>query len=299
MPPENNVVSNQAPVKLGKFKASMTIVKESWNILNQDKEIMWFPVISGIVSLIAVAILGVLFFFATSGGSVDLTNFSENNVAGNVLIYACLLVYYFIMFLIVNFFQAGLFIVVQGRFNGQSLSFKDGINGAKERLNSIVAWSLISASVGVILQMIADKFKFVGDIVSGIFGAAWNILTYFSLPSLIIGKTGVKDSFKESASIIRKNWGETIIVNFGVGLVFGIIGFLLFALCVGIVVIAPSLIVMITVAILFIIAVTIISIISSTLSSIFKLAIYNYAKTGQIPQGFSSSVVMGAIKSKN
>lgn len=299
MPPENNVVSNQAPVKIGKFKASMTIVKESWNILKQDKEIMWFPVVSGIVSLIAVIILAAFFYLMFSGGSVDSTQVREGDIESNVLLYACLLLYYFVMFLIINFFQAGLFIVVQGRFNGQSLSFKDGINGAKERLNSIVAWSLISASVGVILQMIADRFKWIGEIVSGIFGAAWNILTYFSLPSLIIGKTGVKDSFKESASIIRKNWGETIIVNFGVGLVFGIAGFLIFALCVGIVVIIPSLIVFVTVAILFVIAITAMSIVSSTLSSIFKLAIYNYAKTGQIPQGFSSNVVMGAIKSKN
>jgi hypothetical protein len=37
-------------------------------------------------------------------------------------------------------------------------------------------------------------------------------------------------------------------------------------------------------------------IISTTLSSIFKLAIYQYAKTGIVPAGFTPSLIAGAVK---
>jgi hypothetical protein len=90
-----------------------------------------------------------------------------------------------------------------------------------------------------VLQFIADRSKLVGKIVASIFGAAWAILTYFSLPSLVIGQRTVKESFKESAALIRKTWGETIIVNFGVGFFFGILFFLGLALSIGIIVLVP------------------------------------------------------------
>ena len=117
------------------------------------------------------------------------------------------------------------------------------MNGAANNFNKIFIWSVISATVGVILRIIADKSKLIGKVVASLFGAAWNILTYFSLPSLVIGNTSIKDSFKESAAMIRKTWGETIIVNFGAGLFFALLAVLLTALFIGIVVIFPSLVV--------------------------------------------------------
>jgi membrane protease YdiL (CAAX protease family) len=283
------------PAKIGKFKASKTIVKESWEILKQDKEIMWFPVISSITTLIAILIMAVIFYLVFLGGSLTSLHIEEGQKLNDVITYAMLLVYYIIIFFIVNFFEAGLFIIVQGRFSGQNLSFKDGINGAKKNFKKIFFWSLISATVGVILQFISDKSQIIGKIVASIFGAAWNILTFFSLPSLIIGNLGVKDSFKESASLIRKTWGETIIIKFGVGLFFALITFLLLALLIGIFILIPSVYVLTIVVILFVIALIVIAVVSTTLNSIFKLALFNYARTGQVPQGFSVDIINGAV----
>jgi hypothetical protein len=39
------------------------------------------------------------------------------------------------------------------------------------------------------------------------------------------------------------------------------------------------------------------TVISSTLSSIFKLALYEYATTGNIPSGFSPELIQNAIRS--
>jgi hypothetical protein len=285
-----------APLKIGKFKASRMIVKESWNILKQDKELAWFPVFSMISSLIALIVMLILFFLIPMGGDVnELGNMKENGM--NVLGYVILFIYYLVMYFIANYFLAGVYIIVQGRFRGQDLSLSDGIRGANRNLGKIFVWSLILATVGMILKIIADKFKAVGKIVASLFGAAWAILTYFSLPSLIIGQKSVKESFKESALLIRKTWGETIIVNFGVGLFFMLLILLALALCIGIIVLVPAQGVLFLVLILFAIFLIAVMIISSVLGSIFKLALYEFALTGNVPQGFTPDLIKGAIKS--
>ena len=285
-------------VKLGKFKASKLIVKESWAALMKDKEIIWFPVLYSVTTLFAIIIMAILFFVFVMGGSLSTFQVEQGRTMSQVAMYGSLFVYYVVIFFIVNFFQSGLFIIVQGRFSGQDMRFADGINGASNNIHKIFLWSLISATVGVILRIIADKSKLIGKIVASLFGAAWNILTFFSLPSLVIGNMGIKDSFKDSASMIRKTWGETIIINFGVSLFFALIIFAELAFCIGVIVLAQSFTVAMIVCGLFALSLVVLMIISSTLDSIFKLALYDYARTGVVPTGFTPEVVQGAITAK-
>lgn len=307
MPPENQPFFNLyqvqspqpiVPLRIGKFKASRMIVKESWAVLNQDKEMLWFPVLSAIVTLIVFGIAAAVFFFTTLNG--DFNNFKtltdeSTSSAGE---YLMLLVYYLVTFFIVNFFQTGVLVIASARFKGENASFSDGMREATNNSGKLFMWSLVSATVGVILQIIADRFKFVGRIVAWIFGAAWQILTYFSLPALVIGKKSIRDSFKESAMVIRKTWGEAIIVNLGVGLYFGIVILVAALVSIVIVVTSPSLITFVVVGVLFFLFVMALCIISSTLSIIFKLALYEYARTGIVPASFSPELVQNAVKSK-
>ena len=225
--PQGAPVSVPAPVapqKIGKFKASRMIVSESWHLLKQDKELAWFPVLSSVASLVALVIMGILFFTLVMHGDIHaFENVDKRGV--DAMGYVIMLVYYLVMFCITNYFLAAMYTIIHARLVGQSLSFSDGIKSANDNLGKIFVWSLISATIGVILRIIADKSALIGKIVASLLGAAWNIMTFFSLPALIIGKTSIRESFKESAAIIRKNWGETIIVNFGVGLFFGLLVF--------------------------------------------------------------------------
>ncbi|MEK7463504.1 MAG: DUF6159 family protein [Patescibacteria group bacterium] len=295
MPPENNQAP-VVPIKIGRFKASKIIVRESWNILKQEREIMWFPVISSLTTTVALLIIGIIYYAVVLGGNLSGLNFENNAFSSNVLVYGGLLIYYIVIFFIANFFQAGLFIIVNGRFSGQNLSFSDGIRGAKAHIGKIFAWSVINATVGMILRIISDKSKLIGKIVAAVLGGAWAILTYFSLPSLVIGNMSVKDSFKESAAIIRKTWGESLIINFGVGLFFMLITFFTTVIAIGICILVPTFYVLVLVTILFVVFIIVVSIISTTLGSIFKLALFTYARTGQIPQGFSPDIVRAAVK---
>jgi hypothetical protein len=282
---------------IGKYKASKMIVAQSWALLKKDKEIMWFPVLSGIVSIIALVVLGAAYFLVFGGSTTEFEHI--DHVSNNAVYYVALLGYYVVMMFIVNFFTAGLYAIVHGRFSGQDLTFRDGMNCAKENAGKIFWWSFISATVGVVLQFVADRFKLVGQIVATLLGAAWNILTYFSLPALVIGRTSVRESFKQSAATIRKVWGETIIVNLGVGLFMTLLTALALALMIGIIFLFPTMPVLLGMLVLFILFIIGISIISSALGAIFKLALYEYATTGRVPEGFSPELIQNAVQAKH
>jgi hypothetical protein len=215
--------------------------------------------------------------------------------------YGFIFLYYLVAFFIASFFQAAMYTIISGRFGGDDLSFTDGLRGAVRNIGRIFAWSLISSTVGVILRLIGDKSRMVGKIVAALLGAAWNILTYFSLPSLIIGRTTIIGAFKESAAIIRKTWGETLIVNVGTGLFFGVLTLAILVI-VGILAVVlvayEYLIPAAVVAGLFIVYAIAQSIFSSTLAAIFKLALYEYGRTGKIVGGFSAELIQNAFKKK-
>lgn len=283
---------------LGKFVASKRIVKESFSVLLQDKEIVVFPILSCITTLVATCALGALYFVLfLSTALQDMVSINQGTHFSDFA-YLMLFIDYVLIMFIVGFFQAGLYSVVQARFSGQNTTFSYGISVALRKAGKIFVWSLVSATVGIILQIIADKFKLAGRIIASLCGAAWNILTFFSLPALVADDIGVFDAYKESASVIRKKWGETIIINFGTGLVFFFTYLALFGFFIIAMVIAPSPVTFIVGSLLLIGSILVLSIISSTLNSIFKMAIFMYAKTGEIPQGFSEDIIKGAVDMK-
>lgn len=296
---------NQPAPKMGKFKTSTTIVSESWALLKKNKEMMYFPVFSSISTLFAMVMMATLYYSFVLGygfsfdGFRNLFSDTNNGVqVGQTTYYSILLVYYIVVFFIVNFFEAGLIIVAQGIMSGQNVSFRDGLKNAYALSAKIFEWSLISATVGVILRFISDKSEWLGKVIAGLLGLSWSIATFFSLPALVISKVGVKESFKESAAAIKKTWGETVLVKVEVGAFFFAFLFVCLIFFFILSAIFPFKFVWITLGALFVLLLLATVIVSSTLSSIFKLVLFNYAKTGIVPNGFSRELVAGAIVAK-
>jgi len=273
------------------------LVSESWTILKHDKEIMWFPVLSTIASLVVIAIMGILFyifFIFVMESNIDAFMDSEESVLLFDLLPVLLFVSYTVLAYIVNFFQAGMFVIIHGRMNGSDLTFNDGIAGAQQVAGKIFLWSVISATLGVILDFISDRSKLVGNAVAALFGATWNTLTYFSLPALVISKTSVIGAFKMSAETIRNTWGETIIITIGTAFFFNLIVVAGMALGFFIMILIPNM--ASTFYILLLTSFIAVGIVTPSLEAVFKLALFEYARTGVIPKGFSQELIENAIK---
>src|SRR5207247_81709 len=95
----------------------------------------------------------------------------------------------------------------------------DGFRVAIQRLPQILAWSLLSAVVGLLLKVIENSHKRAGQIVSAILGTAWSVTTYFVVPVLCVERVGPFAAVKRSVQTLKDTWGEGIIGNGGMGLV--------------------------------------------------------------------------------
>jgi len=289
----------QAPAKrIGKLRGSFMLASESFALLRKDKEIMIFPLLTFLTTLAFFAAAGAILFFALLN-----SNFSEAvveeefNLVGEIIMYACIFVMYLVSAFIAAFFQAGIVTIVHARINGQDLGFGDGIKNASRHAGKIFVWSLFAATVGVILEFIAKNFKWLGFIVANLLGTAWNIITLFIVPVMVLEEGTVMNAIRRSGTIFKERWGETLIMSFSTGFFFFgviVVGFLIYIATWF----AGNTAVIVTSSVLFVLFLIGVSIISSTLNTIYKVVLYEYAAKGIIPDSFTPELVAGAVKVK-
>lgn len=264
---------------------SIALVKASWRILMSDKKLLAFPVLSGIITLIVIASFVLPLIF--SGGALSLTT---NTVAGVILVFLFYLVTYFL----VIFFNVGLISCVYARLQGKEMTIGEGLSVATHHIRAIFVWAVIAATVGLVLRMIEDRAGALGGIATAIVGGIWSLVTLFVVPVLVFEEKGVVDAIKESWSLFKKTWGESVVGTLSIGLIFGVIGFLGLLLVLA-TLFSGNILVFFAALALFIVLVAILAILASAMQGIFVVALYTYARTGEVPGGFDRNLVTGAF----
>ena len=270
------------------IRRSYAIFVESLRVLGKDKEILIFPLLSGIITILAFA--SMVFAGVTSGLVREFQ--SGNRVVG----YVVLFVWYFISWFIVLFFNVAVVQCASIRLKGGDPTVADGFRASMQHLGRIVAWALVSATVGVILRVIAERSKIVGRIIAGLVGAAWSIATYFIVPVMIFEKRSLADSVKQSTNIIKKTWGESLVAAGGIGAFIMLLG--VAGLVIPIVALFfSSMAALIALGVLVVYWIGL-SIVSAALTGIFRTALYLYATEGRAPEGFTPDYVQNAFAAK-
>ncbi len=273
------------------------LAKQSVRVLRLDKELLLFPVMSGIACLFVLASFAVPLWWS---GALEAVENDQGGLTENALSYVVLFAFYFVNYFIIIFFNSALVGCAIIRLKGGDPTVSDGFGAAMARLPQIAGWALVAATVGLILRAIESRSERVGQIVSGLLGMAWSITTFFVVPVIVIEKTGPIEAVKRSVTIMKKAWGESLAANFGIGLITFLLC-LLALIPVGLGVAAMSSGIMaigIFLVALGIIWVLLVSLISSALGTIILAALYAYAAEGQIPKEFDSSLVKHAFASK-
>lgn len=274
---------------MGRFAHSWTLAKTSFGVVRQDKELLWMPVLSAVASIITVmAIAGVGF---ASGLWPD-----TRNLASGLLAFAL----YILLAFITLFFNAAVVAGATERLAGGDPTVSSCLKKAWSKAGRIFLWSIVVATVNVILQAIRERVPQAGRLLAGIAGVAWNLATFFMVPILLFENDGLGTSVKRSGSLFKKTWGETVIGQGGLGLAgmavtFGVIliGVLLLMLLAPLGVI--GLVLGVGVLVLGIIVTTALF---SVLGGVYKAALYRYATTGQETGGFSHDQLGAAYTPK-
>ena len=283
-----------APVAKGRWRNGWALTRESLRVLRADKQLLLFPLLSGIASVLVLA--------SFIGGLWASGLAEEKEPMNDLTAWAALFAYYFANYFVIVFFNAALVACAMKRFRGGSPSLGHGLRKARRRLGKIIAWALFAATVGVILRFIAERVGFVGKIVIALLGAAWTIATYFVVPVLVVEKLGPLDAARRSASIVKKAWGESLVSNAGVGAVTFLLTILIIVpLAAGSLMLAAntqSIAVLLAGAGAVLVVIVLGALIGSALNSIAHCALYLYATEGKVPQAFANAGLQHAFATK-
>lgn len=201
-----------------------------------------------------------------------------------------------------TFFGVGFVLMADAAFDGRDLSVGAALRGALERLPAIAAWALVSTLVGIALRAIEQlpgAGGVVGRVVAWLVGAAWALATLFVVPALAVEDVGPVAAARHSASVIRSKWGESVVGEFAIGSVSGIV--ILAAGVLGLagwVIQATSPLVgdgMIVVAVA--VALTT-AVVANAASQAFRLAVFRYAADGRLVGPYTEAELRASFRER-
>jgi hypothetical protein len=276
----------------GRIANSWSLVKASAEVLRLDKELLVFPLLSGLATLLVVAsfvaplaVTGGWEIFARDGGSY--------------LGYALGFLFYLVQYTVVFFFNTALVGAALERLDGGDPSITDGLSLAMDRLGTIVGYAAIAATVGMVLRFISERSGILGRLVVGLVGLGWSLATYLTVPVLVTRDVGPIDAVRESAALFKKTWGEQVVGNVGMGWAFFLMGLSWTCVAVGLVAGAGALS---PAALVPAIAIAVggyvsLALVSSALRGVYTAALYRYATTGESAY-FDATSLGGAFRRK-
>jgi hypothetical protein len=277
-----------------RFSRSWGLVKASGAVLNANKRLMVFPVLSSICTLIVAAS-----FLIPAYASGTFTHFDRGHMTPGSA--ALLFVFYLVQYFVVIFFNSALVGAALIYLRGGSPTVGDGLGIAMSKLPSIFGYAVISATVGMVLRALQERAGFIGRWIVGLLGVAWTLATFLVVPVLVNKDVGPVDAVKESAQLLKRTWGENLIGNVGIGLAFGLLTILVVLAGMALVFVAISThsasVIVVTVA-LCIAAVLTLAVIQGALHGIYSAAVYRYAEEGDAGTGFDKALVADAFKIK-
>ena len=273
-----------------KFSRSWGLIKASASVLRADKELMLFPILSSLATLLVLATFALPIF--------ALKLFADGfNLFGAVIGFA----FYFCQYSVIVFFNSALVAAATIRLEGGDPSFSDGIRTAKARLPAILGYAAIAATVGVLLQSLRNRDNHViVRVIGSSLGMAWTLATFLVVPVLVNREIGPVDALKESVALLKKTWGENAIGNVGIGAAFGLITTLFVLVGVAATFLAwqASVGLAIGVAALFVIGVLVLGVTQAALSGVYSAALYRYAVSHEAPAEFRDMALESAFARK-
>jgi hypothetical protein len=280
---------------MGRFARSWSLAKASLGVLRSDKELLAFPLLSvlGVVLVAASFLLPLL-----GSGALDDIDRSQGAPA---MFYALAFAFYLVQYFVVFFFTTALVGAAMVRLDGGDPTIGTGLRIAAGKWRTILGYAAIAATVGMILRGIEQRAGIVGRIVAGFVGVAWTLATFLTVPVLVAQDVGPVEAVKESATLLKRTWGESLVGNGGIGLVGGLAMAALMIVGASVVVFLAQAgfgALAIAVGALALLALVGIALVQAALGGIYSAALYRYAVAGDAPAGFDGVLLRDAFQRK-
>jgi hypothetical protein len=284
---------------MSRFARSWLLIKASMDVLRNDNALLVFPAISFVVTLF---VAGGFIALAMSDGTFAAMQAAGRHHHAPPEFYAWLFCLYVVQYFVVIFFNTALVGAAIVLLGGGQPTVWDGLKLAVSRSGAILGYAILSATVGVLLQLVAEKLGVIGRLIAGGLGLAWTAATFLVVPILAAEGIGPWQAVERSGELLRKTWGENLIGNAGISLLMSMIsgaiaivgfggGYLLFKRGYG--VLGVALIAAAATAFLLVVLV------NAALAGIYSAAVYWYAASGKPPVDFDGDLISGAFTRKS
>jgi len=268
------------------MRTSWELAKRSWAVLRSDTSLAWFPVFSFLATL---GVVGVVAGLIAAAGLDD-------RATGNALRpigYVFVVLGYLGVALVQTYFLAALVAGADQRLRGGQSTVTSGLAAANARLHRLLPWAIVTATVSLVLNML-ERRGVIGRIIAGVLGLAWSLITFLTVPILVLEDIGIGAAFTRSKDLFRRTWGENVVGQAGLG----VVGFLVtipavFLLMVGAALGTAGLVVLGGVALIWVIVT---AVVLAALNGIYRTALYHFATTGQVPPDFAGSDFRAAFR---
>lgn len=276
-----------------KISRSWDLTKESFNVLMLDKELMIFPVVSTVATILLL-----VSFFVPAAYLVPWDSLEQDGAGIKLVGFAGLFAFYFIGTFVMMFCNTALLHCAKMRFEGGDPTVKDGFAAGWKNITKIVYWSAISGTLGVILASLEERLGFLGSIIRKLVGGAWLVVTYFAVPVLIFEDVAPGEAIKRSKDVVQKMWGEAAVAHVGMRSVQSLITFggFIFLLASGFVAFQVQTVEVFLGGLgLTLCFWTLTAIVFSCLGQIYRAALYIYATTNEPPRAFRRELLESAF----
>jgi hypothetical protein len=299
-----------------KLSRSWLLFTTSLQVVRQNKKLLLFPLVTSVCS---VAMM--LFFLApallypsghalpelahweTLGDQLGL-HFAggRSTLHPNAFFYGYLAVIYLASMFLATFFNAAFYNEILKALAGDPVSVRAGLSFAWFRVRSILMWSLFAGAVGLIIKALEERFGWVGRWVMRFVGVIWSVASVFAIPVLIReGGTNPLTMLRNSASVLRKTWGESLIGYVGVTLGSWILLAASLAFLAGMIVAAAVLkspLLILSAFLVWLTAMVFLGYLTAVAGHVYRCALYVYASEGVVPAPYTPELMDAAWKVK-
>jgi hypothetical protein len=280
---------------MGRFARSWKMTKTSFRVVGQDKELLWLPILSFIATVVAV--MGIAGIGFAAGVFPQITTDGGIDPVGAAVAFLMYLALAFVQV----FFHAATVAGANQRLSGGDPTVGSSLRAAWKHVGRLFVWSLIVATVNVILQALRERAGPIGQIASSIAGVAWNLATYFVVPLLIFEDRSIGQSLKNSGGLFKKTWGESVVGAYGIGLVGGVFTFLWILLGLVLTVGLGSLLGaagFIIGIVVLVMGVVLLLVLFTVAAAVYKTALYRFASEGHAGGDFDDGALAHAYQDR-
>jgi hypothetical protein len=282
----------------GRLRSSYLMAKASLELLRSNK-LLVTPTLASLLLVISLVLSTTFFTVATARyWAPSLATINPVELSGIKILGTLLELY--VVTIIVNFSAVIITALALDRFQGGTLTLRQATQVAIAKVSSILRFSAVSATVGLVVNLLVERLPVAGRLVAWLGGLAWNIATIFAIPVITLedGNISAGMTIKKSSKIVTATWGENLILNAGIGLIA--VFTLIVSIFIGGVLIFGSIaigskILVFGVAGLVLVGIILALLIYMTLAPIATAAVYYYATTGEAPVQFEKRVLQAAL----